>query len=116
MSTRIESLGPGRRISPWIVLGTVAALLVALTVLTYPGSETATTPRAPVVAATSNATSEVAEIAAVKSAFAAQLWADRFGVDRAGPARSEERVIKLALKAHIARELGEGLPPSGGGG
>jgi hypothetical protein len=115
MTARIETLrAPSRQVSPWIVIGTAAALVAALAVLTTPEPKVAPVTGQPAVS-TVRVTDDVAEIAALKSAVAHRYMVERFGVGESVSSSSNEATEIWRLKSGIVRELlarGEG-PGSG---
>jgi len=98
MATKIETLRGPRQLSPWIVIGTAAALIVALAVLTVP--ETAPPTREPAV--TTRVTNEATDMAELKSAVAHRYMVQRFGVGEVVSSPVSEARMIWGLKVGIA--------------
>jgi len=101
MTAKIEALREPRQVSPWIVIGAAAALIAALAVLTVQESEVTPTARPPVAESVGAAPSNIAEMAALKSAVAHRYMVERFGVGEVAPSASED-AIEAAVKARLA--------------
>lgn len=99
MTARIEALKAPRQVSPWFVIGVAAALIAGLAVLTIQ-QELAVTPTAR-PAVTVARTSDVVEMAALKSAVATRYIAERFGTSVNASTLNED-ALETAVKARLA--------------